>query len=69
MGCVADITERVERVLPGAVAGAGTRRRRERARQRSTPGFLGRINDALAASATRRDVMRNVTLCRGANAR
>ncbi|MEO5837315.1 MAG: SpoIIE family protein phosphatase [Acidimicrobiales bacterium] len=62
MGCVADVTERVgaafERERALEVAREAAENERLSALRLS---FLGEINDALAASATRADVMRNVT--------
>ena len=62
MGCVADITERVEAALAREHSLALARDAAEKelvSTQRLA--FLGRINDALAASATRAEVMQNVT--------
>jgi PAS domain S-box-containing protein len=62
MGCVADITDRVETALARERALSVAHEAAESERlsaQRLV--FLGQINDALAASSTRADVMRNVT--------
>ncbi len=62
MGCVADVTEHVHAALERerAIATALESAEKERLSAQRLE-FLGLINDALARSATRDDVMRNVT--------
>jgi PAS domain S-box-containing protein len=62
MGCVADVTEQTQAALvrEQALAAARAAAANERLSAERL-AFLGRINDALAASSTRADVMRNVT--------
>jgi PAS domain S-box-containing protein len=62
MGCVADVTERVNAAFERESALALAREAAENERLSSMRlSFLGAINDALAASPTRAAVMRNVT--------
>ncbi|MEO8692451.1 MAG: SpoIIE family protein phosphatase [Acidimicrobiales bacterium] len=62
MGCVADVTERVDAAIERERALEMARGAAENERLSALRlSFLGAINDALAASPTRADVMRNVT--------
>lgn len=62
MGCVADVTEQTQVALVREQALAAAREAAANERLSAERlGFLGRINDALAGSSTRADVMRNVT--------
>jgi PAS domain S-box-containing protein len=62
MGCVADVTVQAQATAERERALVAAREAAERERVSALRlAFLGRINDALAASASRADVMRNVT--------
>ncbi len=62
MGCIADVTEQMRAAedLDAAIKTALDAAERERLSAKRLE-FIGQVNDALARSATRDDVMRNVT--------